>query len=229
MQYSTLLTILSLTAAVTAKTDFEGCTSTMMGRSQVFYVPETGEVCDFLQCGGGRGGPVKSTVPGCPAYTGTASYEPTYLPGYGPGQTPVQTTAQSTATASTKHEETTPAPTSTTEMETHYPESTSTSTAVEHTSSASSSSAYSSSTEEETKTYVSSSMVTSAVVTSKYTTMTAGPTGMTTAVVGGSGNATVSGSVPSSTSFEGAASPLKRTGQEILGLAVGIVAGVLMF
>lgn len=67
---------------VLARTDLTGCTSTSVsspaGASIAWYVPETGEVCDLLDCGGGRA-PPKTTVPGCPLYSGTASYSPSYL------------------------------------------------------------------------------------------------------------------------------------------------------
>lgn len=46
------------------------------------YVPDTGEVCEFLDCGGGRA-PPKTDVPGCEQYSGTATYSPSYLPGFG--------------------------------------------------------------------------------------------------------------------------------------------------
>lgn len=60
----------------------------------------TGELCDFLDCGGGMA-PPKTTVPGCPLYSGTASYSPSYLPGYG------SMTASATASTSTSWESST--------------------------------------------------------------------------------------------------------------------------
>ena len=73
-------------SVILAKTDLSGCTSTVVsspaGASYAWYVPGTGELCDMLDCGGGRA-PPKTDVPGCPLYTGTASYSPSYLPGYG--------------------------------------------------------------------------------------------------------------------------------------------------
>lgn len=69
-----------------ARTDLSGCVSSTAispaGTSLIWYVPGTGETCDFLDCGGGRA-PPKTTVPGCAAYSGTATYSPSYLPGYG--------------------------------------------------------------------------------------------------------------------------------------------------
>lgn len=81
-----ILASAALAAMAHAKTDLTGCTTTDMsspaGASVAWYVPGTGELCDSLDCGGGRA-PVKSDVPGCPAYTGTETYSPSYLAGYG--------------------------------------------------------------------------------------------------------------------------------------------------
>ncbi|KAH8688770.1 hypothetical protein BGW36DRAFT_392144 [Talaromyces proteolyticus] len=85
---------LTLTTTVLARTDLVGCTSSIAGPSLVWYVPGTGELCDFLDCGGGRA-PPKYSVPGCPLYTGTATYSPSYLPGYGPNAVPVTAAAAS--------------------------------------------------------------------------------------------------------------------------------------
>ncbi|SPN96559.1 uncharacterized protein DNG_00082 [Cephalotrichum gorgonifer] len=40
-----------------------------------WYDPDTGEVCDPLDCGGGRA-PPKTDRPGCPLYKGTEIYDP---------------------------------------------------------------------------------------------------------------------------------------------------------
>ncbi|KAJ4328204.1 hypothetical protein N0V84_001406 [Fusarium piperis] len=69
-----------------AKTDMEGCTSydsiLYAGNSpyvsKIFYLPDTGEVCEFLDCGGGRA-PPKTTVPGCGSYEGTETYSPRFI------------------------------------------------------------------------------------------------------------------------------------------------------
>src|ERR1700712_3241764 len=53
------------------------------GLRPTFYVPETGQICEMIDCGGGRA-PPKHDVPGCNAYTGTATYSKLYLPGWGP-------------------------------------------------------------------------------------------------------------------------------------------------
>ncbi|KAK9774546.1 hypothetical protein AB5N19_08784 [Seiridium cardinale] len=83
-----------LAAPISARTDLSGCVSSETvkygGASLLWYVPGTGEICEFLDCGGGRA-PPKTTVPGCAAYSGTASYTPSYLPGYGSDSTPSST------------------------------------------------------------------------------------------------------------------------------------------
>ncbi|KAK8247359.1 hypothetical protein HDK90DRAFT_39590 [Phyllosticta capitalensis] len=102
---SGLLATAILATGALAKTDIAGCTTTNTvvygGASVIWYVPGTGEICEALDCGGGRA-PPKTTVPGCPAYSGTASYSPSYLPGYGAGATssPVADNVAATATGS---------------------------------------------------------------------------------------------------------------------------------
>ncbi|KAF2994751.1 hypothetical protein E8E14_003504 [Neopestalotiopsis sp. 37M] len=85
-----------LVAPISAKTDYAGCVSSETvaygGASLIWYVPDTGEICQYLDCGGGRA-PPKTTVPGCAAYAGTASYTPSYLPGFGSDATPSSTAA----------------------------------------------------------------------------------------------------------------------------------------
>jgi hypothetical protein len=86
---SKLLTLTLLLATTLAKTDIGGCTSsdfvvTPTGggtpfASRIFYIPDTGEICELLDCGGGRA-PPKTTVPGCPLYSGTETYSPRFLP-----------------------------------------------------------------------------------------------------------------------------------------------------
>ncbi|KAF1972324.1 hypothetical protein BU23DRAFT_161711 [Bimuria novae-zelandiae CBS 107.79] len=96
---TTLFSIAALAATVLAKTDLEGCTSSETvvygGASLVYWDPTNGEICSFLDCGGGRA-PPKKTVPGCAAYEGTATYSPDFLPGWG----------SATATASSEAEQT---------------------------------------------------------------------------------------------------------------------------
>lgn len=96
MTYSTKLHVLSLLAlsplTALARTDLAGCTSftsmvtvnpTAHGYgnvypSIVYYVPDTLEICDIPDCGGGRA-PPKTNVPGCPLYSGTATPTPSFL------------------------------------------------------------------------------------------------------------------------------------------------------
>ena len=44
-----------------------------------WYDPDTGEVCDPHDCGGGRA-PPKTDVPGCGNYKGTDTYSPKFMP-----------------------------------------------------------------------------------------------------------------------------------------------------
>ncbi|EAU35875.1 predicted protein [Aspergillus terreus NIH2624] len=105
MKTSTLVFSAILATAVHARTDLVGCTKSETVNqwneaSMIWYVPDTGEICDFLDCGGGRA-PPKTNTPGCPLYSGTATYEPSYLPGYGPGATATAKTVAETASATT--------------------------------------------------------------------------------------------------------------------------------
>ncbi|KAL3464720.1 hypothetical protein BJX64DRAFT_286202 [Aspergillus heterothallicus] len=100
-----------LVSVVSARTDIAGCISSATTNqwheaSMIWYVPGTGEICDIPDCGGGRA-PPKYDNPACPAYTGTATYEPSYLPGYGPGAAATTTTVQATETAPASGETTT--------------------------------------------------------------------------------------------------------------------------
>ena len=101
-------------APALARTDLTGCTyyDSIIAPSQmapyntrIWYVPDTGELCNFLDCGGGRA-PPKTTVPGCPQYEGTATYSPSFinpktLGGAGSGSGAPSTTTQTTAAAAT--------------------------------------------------------------------------------------------------------------------------------
>jgi hypothetical protein len=86
-----------------ARTDLEGCTRTDVsspaGASYAWYVPGTGEVCEILDCGGGRA-PPKTTVPGCAAYSGTSTYSPSYLAGYQASATAAPSTTAEAQTTS---------------------------------------------------------------------------------------------------------------------------------
>ncbi|WEW58706.1 hypothetical protein PRK78_004174 [Emydomyces testavorans] len=78
-----LLALATTSILTHAKTDLAGCTTTATMNTynqpvKVWYVPGTGEVCEILDCGGGRA-PPKHSVPGCAGYTGTNTYSPIYL------------------------------------------------------------------------------------------------------------------------------------------------------
>lgn len=99
---STFLATAAFATLALARTDLEGCTRTDVsspaGASYAWYVPESGEVCEILDCGGGRA-PPKTTVPGCAAYSGTETYSPSYLAGYQASATAApSTTAEAQST-----------------------------------------------------------------------------------------------------------------------------------
>lgn len=90
----TLITILAagllLATPTFARTDLSGCTSvqTMVTlrdepgygntiASVLWYVPDTLEICDFVDCGGGRAPP--KSVPGCPLYDGPETVTAQFL------------------------------------------------------------------------------------------------------------------------------------------------------
>jgi hypothetical protein len=102
MRTSTALAAAALLAGhVTAKTDIAGCVSSQTvaygGASLIWYVPDTGEICEFLDCGGGRA-PPKTTVPGCIGYEGTATYSPRYLSGFGAATSTASSSASEAVT-----------------------------------------------------------------------------------------------------------------------------------
>ncbi|CAG8402265.1 unnamed protein product [Penicillium salamii] len=101
---------LSLSSLTSARTDLEGCVSTEVvinyGASYLWYVPGTGEICTFLDCGGGRA-PPKTNQPGCPLYSGTATVTASYIEGYGPNGKQAVSTTTAAATTSTEAVETT--------------------------------------------------------------------------------------------------------------------------
>ncbi|QPH11191.1 hypothetical protein C2857_002846 [Epichloe festucae Fl1] len=83
-----ILTVaLCLGSSVLARTNLQGCTyyDSVIKPSQqaayatrLWYVPDSGEVCKLLDCGGGRA-PPKTTVPGCPLYEGTETHSPSFI------------------------------------------------------------------------------------------------------------------------------------------------------
>ncbi|KAM0426718.1 hypothetical protein ACHAPT_008034 [Fusarium lateritium] len=100
---SKILLAALLAVPALAKTDMEGCTSydsiLYQGNSpyvsKIFYLPDTGEVCEFLDCGGGRA-PPKTTVPGCGSYEGTETYSPRFINPKTLGQVASETGASET-------------------------------------------------------------------------------------------------------------------------------------
>ena len=88
--YSSIL-LLTIAALASAKTDIAGCvtskTTNQYGEASVlWYVPTSGEICEILDCGGGRA-PPKTTVPGCGSYEGTETYSPQFLSGFNAQET----------------------------------------------------------------------------------------------------------------------------------------------
>jgi len=87
MSLRTVAATVFLAASALGRTDIAGCTyvDTVVKpsgepafASRIFYVPGTGEVCAYLDCGGGRA-PPKTNVPGCPLYSGTETYSPSFV------------------------------------------------------------------------------------------------------------------------------------------------------
>ncbi|KAG6038444.1 hypothetical protein E4U41_004205 [Claviceps citrina] len=90
-----LTVALYLACSAVARTNLQGCTyyDSVVKPSQqaayaarLWYVPGSGEVCQLLDCGGGRA-PPKKTVPGCPLYKGTETYSPSFVDPKTLGQT----------------------------------------------------------------------------------------------------------------------------------------------
>lgn len=100
-----LLLLLALTAPLaTAKIGFEGCTSTTTTWTYsreiiLYYLPDTGEVCDNPDCGGGRA-PPKTDKPWCGNYKGTTTYSPMFI------DLPTPTAITTTTSAAPEPEET---------------------------------------------------------------------------------------------------------------------------
>lgn len=215
--YRVIFTAASLATLALARTDLTGCTSTDVsspaGASIAWYVPGTGELCDFLDCGGGRA-PPKTTVPGCPLYSGTATYSPSYLPGYGAMETgSASSAAPTTSTSDTAYYNT---GTETGEP-TFYAQTTGTEITTTSSMSASSSSSV-----------VETTLITSpATFTPAQTPVVGGgaSNGTTTTVAGsgsGASNGTVTSGRPSSTS--GTASQQTGAAMETARVWVGSVA-----
>lgn len=108
MRLATLPIVLGLIGLSAARTDLGGCVSSQTTNqwheaSMIWYVPESGEICDFPDCGGGRA-PPKTDQPGCAQYSGTETLTPSYLPGYGPsGKMAATTSTLAETTSSSTH------------------------------------------------------------------------------------------------------------------------------
>ncbi|KAJ5595489.1 Glycoside hydrolase 18 protein [Penicillium hispanicum] len=63
-----------------------------------WFDPNTGEVCDPLDCGGGRA-PPRTDVPGCPLYTGTETRSTSYLSCWTPSVSASSTVATASASS----------------------------------------------------------------------------------------------------------------------------------
>ncbi|KAL6921234.1 hypothetical protein FSST1_005260 [Fusarium sambucinum] len=90
MARSIALAVLLYVLPIAAKTNIEGCTSftsTVTVRPEpgygntyervMWYVSDTLEICEGVDCGGGRAPP--KSVPGCPLYKGTETVTPRFL------------------------------------------------------------------------------------------------------------------------------------------------------
>lgn len=90
MARSIALAALLYALPIAAKTDIDGCTSftsTVTVRPEpgygntyqkvIWYVSDTLEICEGVDCGGGRAPP--KSVPGCPLYKGTETVTPRFL------------------------------------------------------------------------------------------------------------------------------------------------------
>lgn len=62
-----LLLLATSASAVCTSYSYTSCDDNIVH----WFDPGTGEICDPINCGGGRGGPLRYDVPGCDRYTGT--------------------------------------------------------------------------------------------------------------------------------------------------------------
>ncbi|KAM0331256.1 hypothetical protein ACHAQA_002926 [Verticillium albo-atrum] len=85
--FASVTSLLLLATPAFGKTDLQGCTYSdsvftpghgTPYATRIWFVEDTGEICEFLDCGGGRA-PPKTTVPGCGSYEGTDTYSPRFL------------------------------------------------------------------------------------------------------------------------------------------------------
>jgi hypothetical protein len=203
---SQLFTVAAVATLALAKTDYEGCTSSTTvvygGASVMYWDPTNGEICQYLDCGGGRA-PPKTNVPGCAAYEGTETYSPSYLPGWSSATATPSSSAMAYPTAT---------PSSSSEM--------------------SASSSFSSSAAEMYSTMSTSAVVTSAYSTMTTAMPIVPSGSMVTAPSGGAYPTGANGtSVESPTLSASSGGPAQQTGNAAVALGakrvlVGAVAGV---
>jgi len=217
--YSTSsLLVLALAALANAKTDIAGCTSSQViafgGDSLLYYVPGTGEICSFLDCGGGQA-PPKTTVPGCPGYDGTATVTPSFLPNFGAATSAASSiVASATSTGGDFNAQTT------------MPVSSPSFTDKVITSTVPSITSMPTQTGSGTATAVSSSLTDTGIVVATSSPAPAGVDGSSVASLAGTGSST--SSVPPSSVSGNAAAATAAIAQGAMGLlAVAAVALVL--
>lgn len=209
MKPVTLSFLLGLASLATARTDLEGCVSSEVivehyYASYLWYVPDSGEICSFLDCGGGRA-PPKTTQPGCPQYSGTATLTPDYLEGWGPNGKQAASTSTVASTASS------------TDIVLASATHTSEGSVASDSSSASSSSSSSPS-----GTQPADSMITANLAS------VASSLKVSTSSTSGTGNATsTSAAATSSSSFNAAATPASNVGGAVAVMAAMVGAMVL--
>ncbi|PGH16928.1 hypothetical protein AJ80_04996 [Polytolypa hystricis UAMH7299] len=79
----TILALAATSSLTEAKSGTSGCTSTLTVDQwdrpmKLYYVADTGEICDIPDCGGGRAEPNRHN-PLCAYYTGTSTYSPSFI------------------------------------------------------------------------------------------------------------------------------------------------------
>src|ERR1700761_4225629 len=91
------LALLALPLLAQAKIGLDGCEPyTYNGSpSPLFYCPLTGEICDVLNCS-------TNSEPGCPGYTGSSSYKPSYIASWTAPPSAPATSPPTTPTSSWK-------------------------------------------------------------------------------------------------------------------------------
>ncbi|KAI0108057.1 hypothetical protein F4814DRAFT_426732 [Daldinia grandis] len=232
----TVLLAALLAGHAVAKTGIGGCVSSATvkygGGSLIWYVPDTGEICEFLDCGGGRA-PPKTTVPGCNGYEGTATYSPSFLPGFGASATPTSTEISAPASTSASTPTPTSASASASSSDSASGESSSESSG-ESSGSATTSAASSASVPGTTTGVTSDATITPAPTATLETSTRITSNGESSAPTGSSTGGSFQGAEPASTSTssasnvsEGAAMPTAAL-NGAMGVAVGLVAGMAM-